>query len=85
MRNEKEGVALAAIVAKETTGMRNEAIRKAEKEVHDCLNYGGVFHDGSPTTCELELAYKQGDIKDEVLHMRRFALALNTLADELEK
>lgn len=63
----------------------SERIKAAEKEVHDCLNYGGIFHDGGPTTEELELAYQQGDLEDEVPHMRRFAAALVELADALEE
>ena len=56
----------------------------AEKEVHECLNYGGVFHDKGPTHCELKLAYEQGDLGTEVAHMRRFAAALTELANALE-
>ncbi|MDL4860725.1 hypothetical protein NPJ88_000110 [Halomonas elongata] len=64
--------------------MQRERVKQAEREVHVCLNYGGVFHDGGPTTKELELAYEQGDLKEEVPHMRRFARALSELADALE-
>lgn len=59
-------------------------VKRAEREVHACLNYGGIFHDGGPTTQELELAYDQGDLSDEIPQMRRFAAALNELADALE-
>lgn len=59
-------------------------VKRAEREVHACLNYGGIFHDGGPTTQELELAYDLGDLSDEIPHMRRFAAALNELADALE-
>ena len=62
----------------------SDRVKLAEKEVHACLNYGGVFHNGGPTSHELELAYDQGDMADEVPHMRRFAAALNELADALE-
>ncbi|OAS07773.1 hypothetical protein AYO08_10640 [Pseudomonas putida] len=61
-----------------------DRVKLAEKEVDACLNYGGVFHDGGPTSKELELAYEQGDLSDEVPHMRRFAAALIELADALE-
>jgi hypothetical protein len=62
----------------------SDRVKLAEKEVHACLNYGGVFHDGGPTSKELELAYEQGELGDEVPHMRRFAAALSELADALE-
>lgn len=61
-----------------------DRVKKAEREVHLCLNYGGVFHDGMPTTKELELAYDQGPIGEEISHMRRFAAALIELANALE-
>lgn len=64
-------------------GIENR-VKRAEREVHVCLNYGGVFHDGGPTTKELELAYDQGKLTDEVPQIRRFAAALNELADALE-
>jgi hypothetical protein len=57
---------------------------RAEKEVHECLNYGGVFHNNRPTRSELALAYEQGDLSTEVAHMRRFAAALMELANALE-
>lgn len=64
--------------------MSNERIKKAEMEVYQCLNYGGVFHDEAPTSKAIELAYEQGDLSDEIPHMRRWAAALNELADALE-
>jgi hypothetical protein len=66
-----------------TRELENRVIR-AEKEVHECLNYGGVFHDKRPTRSELELAYEQGDLSVEVAHMRRFAAALTELANALQ-
>jgi hypothetical protein len=63
---------------------KSELLKRAEKEVDDCLNYGGVFHDGSHTTKELELVYEMGDVEDEVAHMRRFSKALSELADAVE-
>ncbi len=60
-------------------------IKNANLEVHACLNYGGIFVDGSPTIKELELAYEFGDIDEEIAHMRRFAKALNNLAKALEQ
>ena len=59
-------------------------VKRAEREVHACLNYGGIFHDGGPTPRGLELAYDLGDLSDEIPQMRRFAAALNELADALE-
>ncbi len=64
--------------------MPSEHIKNAEKEVSACLNYGGIFHNGGHTTKQLELAYSQGDLKDEVAHMRRFSRALNELANAVE-
>lgn len=61
-----------------------DRVKRAEVEVHACLNYGGVFHDGGPTSKELEIAYEQGELSDEIPQMRRFAAALNELADALE-
>lgn len=65
--------------------LESERVNAAEKQVHICLNYGGVFHDGGPTSKELELAYAQGDLADEVPQMRLLAAALNELADALEE
>ncbi|MBI6750378.1 hypothetical protein [Pseudomonas syringae] len=59
-------------------------VKQAEKEVHACLNYGSVLHDKTPTSKELELAYQHGDLSDQVSYMRRFAAALNELAEALE-
>jgi hypothetical protein len=59
-------------------------VKQAEKEVHACLNYGSVFHDKKPTSKELELAYGHGDLSDQISYMRRFAAALNELAEALE-
>lgn len=62
----------------------NERVRKADKEVHACLNYGGIVHDVTHTRRDLEMIYEQGDLEDEIAHMRRFATALNELASALE-
>lgn len=62
----------------------NERVKSAERQVQACLNYGGVFVGGTHTNQELELVYQQGDLKDEVPQMRRFASALNNLADALD-
>jgi hypothetical protein len=59
-------------------------VKKAEKEVHACLNYGSVFHDKKPTSKELELAYGHGDLSDQIANMRRFSAALDELAEALE-
>lgn len=59
-------------------------IALAEKEVRACLNYGGVYYDSTASSKELVLDYAQGDLMDEVTHMRRFAAALNELAEALE-
>ena len=59
-------------------------VKQAEKEVHACLNYGSVFHDKKPTSKELELAYGQGELSDQIAYMRRFSAALNELAEALE-
>ncbi|MGE8188194.1 hypothetical protein [Pseudomonas sp. NPDC086278] len=59
-------------------------VKQAEKEVHACLNYGSVFHDKKPTSKELELAYGHGDLSGQISYMRRFAAALNELAEALE-
>lgn len=59
-------------------------ITLAEKEVRACLNYGGVYHDNARPGKALVLDYEQGELSDEVVHMRRFAAALNELADALE-
>ncbi|GEM77752.1 hypothetical protein [Vibrio sagamiensis] len=64
--------------------MNSERVKKAEIEVYQCLNYGGIFHDEAPTSKSIELAYEQGDLSDEIPHMRRLATALNKLADALE-
>ncbi|MBB1333933.1 hypothetical protein [Pseudoalteromonas sp. SR41-6] len=64
--------------------MPSEHIKNTEKEVYACLNYGGIFHDGGNTTKQLELAYSQGDIKDEIAHMRRFSRALDALANAVD-
>lgn len=58
--------------------------QKAAKAVHRCFNYGGVFVGGSPTKQDLCLAYQQGDVVDEVAHMRHFADALLELANAIE-
>ncbi|EGR1049103.1 hypothetical protein RZ186_003335 [Vibrio cholerae] len=60
-------------------------VKKAENEVYQCLNYGGIFHDEAPTSKAIELAYEQGDLSDEIPQMRRLANALNELADALEE
>lgn len=59
-------------------------VKQAEKEVHTCLNFGSVFHDKMPTRKELGLSYLHGDLSDQVSFMRRFAAALNELAEALE-
>jgi len=63
---------------------KSELLKSAVKEVDACLNYGGVFHDGSHTAKELELVYEMGDVEDEIAHMRRFSKALSELADAIE-
>jgi hypothetical protein len=62
----------------------NERVRKADKEVHACLNYGGIVHDATQPCHDLRMIYEQGDLVDEIAHMRRFAAALNELASSLE-
>lgn len=59
-------------------------VKQAEKEVHACLNYGNVLHDKMPTSKDLELAYGHGDLSDQIAYIRRFAAALDELAEALE-
>lgn len=61
-----------------------DRVKRAERAVGECLNYGGVFHGEGPATRPLELAYEQSELDYEVAHMRRFAAALTELADSLE-
>lgn len=58
----------------------------AEQEVRACLNYGGIYFDYDEVCSQkLILDYSSGDLVDEVTLMRRFASALNLLADSLEE
>jgi len=56
----------------------------AKETVNACLNYGGVYHDGGPTTKQLELTCDHDALYDEVPQIRRLAMSLIALADALE-
>ena len=54
--------------------------KQLDKELQELLNYGGIFFEDG----EVDYAWGMGDLKQEVIHMRKLASLLNELATNIE-